>query len=375
METVQLQCGSCNKLMAISTAHLGGQVRCPHCQAVVQAPPRPQVANAPAPLEILPPRVEAGEVESIFSPAEPSEDLFDRGPQRPLVEMPEVRTSAPAPAAVDNNVTVEAPRPVFHETTELLSGPPPAEAPATEGDPDLATFKRPPRPVDRGYVSLMLLIFLVPYSIMMTLFVIYLWYQAANQTNNLDLMPDPVPKKDGGGARTVLRAAHDQPLVAHQKVPLNGTVRIGEIEVTPRKVVRDSLGDLELTLQVRNVSANQAFSPMHPDFLKTTKGGALPYTFIQSTTFARLYGGHLAFIRSDDEKTSEGDLLPGQAESVVITTRDNKPVVEQILKRPDEHLTWRVQLRRGLVPYRGQKVSTTAVIGVVFSAKDIGNSG
>src|SRR5438105_99469 len=98
METVQLQCGSCNKLMAISTQHLGGQVRCPHCKAVVQAPPRPtQPAPAqPQPVEEPPaefaatPLGEPRDVESIFSPAEPTDDLFDAGPQRPLVEMPVV---------------------------------------------------------------------------------------------------------------------------------------------------------------------------------------------------------------------------------------------------------------------------------------------
>src|ERR1700682_6198206 len=89
METVQLQCGNCGKVMAISTAHLGGQVRCPHCLTVVQAPPQP--AAAPAPPEVLPPPVEPGEVESIFAPEEPSDDLFGGSPQRPLVEMPELQ--------------------------------------------------------------------------------------------------------------------------------------------------------------------------------------------------------------------------------------------------------------------------------------------
>ena len=42
METVQLKCGHCKKVMAIGVEHLGGQVRCPHCKGVVQTPPRSQ---------------------------------------------------------------------------------------------------------------------------------------------------------------------------------------------------------------------------------------------------------------------------------------------------------------------------------------------
>ena len=40
METVQMRCGNCNRMMAISVEHLGGQVHCPHCQAIVETPPR-----------------------------------------------------------------------------------------------------------------------------------------------------------------------------------------------------------------------------------------------------------------------------------------------------------------------------------------------
>jgi hypothetical protein len=374
METVQLQCGSCNKLMAISTQHLGGQVRCPHCQAVVQAPPPPPPPPPQPPpqhavvTELLLPQPEAREVESIFTPAEPSDDLFESGPQRPLVEMP------------------AEPRPAPASTSSILGDAPPTEPtdnaiateapPMNEGAAELARLPRHRPVVDRSYFIFIAMIFLVPYSVLMTLFVIYLWYQLATQGNSLDLLPDPVPKKDG--ARQVTRAAHDQPLMAHQKVPLGKTVRIGELEVKPLKVVRDSLGDLELHLHAKNVSQNQAFSPIHPDFLKVAPGnkGAMPYTFLDSQNYVRLYGGHLAFQRGGaDDKTIEGDLQPGQEEDILLTTKDNKAVVEKIVEAKNENLTWRVQLRRGFVAHRGQKVSTTAVIGVVFNSKEIEKGG
>ena len=60
MQTVQFQCGHCNKLMAVGVEHLGQQVRCPHCQAgrgrpgrgprrpPTPYPPRPTPAMFPA---------------------------------------------------------------------------------------------------------------------------------------------------------------------------------------------------------------------------------------------------------------------------------------------------------------------------------------
>jgi phage FluMu protein Com len=364
METVQLQCGSCNKLMAISTQHLGSQVRCPHCQAVVQTP---QPAEASAPLEIHAPQVEAGEAESIFTPPAPSEDLFD-APQGPLVEMPPDAGPSPPP---NNAVTVEVPMPILHDGAARPAPPEARHGPATDGDADLAAFKRPRPPVDRGYVSLLLLIFLVPYSIMMTLFVIYLWYQLMNQAGSLELLPDPAPKKDG--ARQVERAKHDQPLTRHQLVPLGRTLRIGDMEITPRRVQRDEFGDLSLVLNAKNISNNQAFSPVHPDFVKVGKGTTMPYTFVETKSFQRLYGGQPpAFDRGGNGLTTEGDLLPGQAEDVILTTFGNKDVVRQILDS-NEDVTWRIQVRRGLVANgAGHRISATAVIGVVFKPSDVG---
>jgi phage FluMu protein Com len=388
METVQLQCGSCNKLMAISTQHLGVQVRCPHCKAVVQAPPRPPApsAESPPPEIAAPPPVEPRDVESIFTPAEPSDDLFDAGPQRPLVEMPVVELQPiappPAPSLVPpppgDGITADTPPPILQDNVEpppLFSEGPPAET-HTEAHADLAALQPRPRAiVDRGYLSLMALIFLVPYSVLMTLFVIYLWYQLATQEHGLRILPDPVPNPKKDGAQQV-REKHDQPLSADLKVALGNTIRIGELQVTPKKVVHDALGDLELTLHVKNVSANQVFSPVHPDFLKVSLGGkTMPYTFLESRNFKSLYGGHLAFQRGEGgDKTIDGALKPGQEEDVLVTTRgdNSKEIVQRIVQSKNENLLWRIQVRRGLVPSDGQPVSATAVIGVQFSARDIG---
>jgi len=72
----------------------------------------------------------------------------------------------------------------------------------------------------------------------------------------------------------------------------------------------------------------------------------------------------------DDKLDDDGELRPGQEEEIRLTTKENKEVIKNIVDS-DENLTWRVQLRRGLVDHRGQKVSATAVIGVQFNAKAI----
>ena len=53
MQTVNFKCGHCGNLMAVGTDFLGQQVRCPHCQQVVLAPP-PAAAPAPPPFVPVP---------------------------------------------------------------------------------------------------------------------------------------------------------------------------------------------------------------------------------------------------------------------------------------------------------------------------------
>jgi hypothetical protein len=377
METVQLRCGNCSNLMAIGSEHLGGQVRCPHCLTVVQAPPVKAPVSAPEPPEtpeIATPSVETGEVESIFSPPPPSEDVFDSGPQRPLVELPPESEPEPAaPALMGANGPTSDASPLFTGADPQAGALPQmsAETSAEGHSTDFTTLRRS-RPIfDRSYVGLVALVFFIPYSIVSTLIIFYLLHQLSQQTHPLELMPDPVPAPKKGGAQEVERVKHDHWLAEKLKAPLGQKRVVGELEVTPRKVVLNDLGELELVLHVKNVSRNQAFSPMHPDFLKSGTGtrSARPYTFLDSPTLDRLYGGHLAF-RRGEETTGDGELGPGQEEDVVLTTKGDHEIVGKIVASA-ENLTWRVQLRRGLVAYNGQKVSTTAVIGVQFNAHDI----
>ena len=369
METVQLQCGNCGKVMAIATEHLGGQVRCPHCLTVVQTPPRsaPPPSPTPPPVEIVPPNITppniepnigGGEVESIFSAEPPSEDIFDAGPQRPLVEMP-----------------TEVDLPLQPVLTAALHEPEPAVEPAAEeshaaGLPRLQQS----RPIfDRGYGAFIALVFFVPYSIISTAIIAYLLYLLSRSGGApLEDLPDPGPK----GAQKITRVKHDQPLAEQQKVVLNGFARVGGwnggLEVHPTKVVYTPDKELELHMTIENITTDQVINPMDPDFLKfpeTKKNPPKPYTFLDAPiSKLRVYKARLAFQRSDEEGLSlEAQLKPGEKATLVLTTQPpEKQVVENIVNS-SENLTWRVQLRRGLV----NNVSRTAVIGVEFNAKQI----
>src|SRR5262249_13946317 len=68
METVQIQCGSCSRVMAVSVEHLGSQGHWPHCQAVGQAPPAKLARNR------------ENDTESIFAGPELADDIFGGGP-------------------------------------------------------------------------------------------------------------------------------------------------------------------------------------------------------------------------------------------------------------------------------------------------------
>src|SRR5262245_30133687 len=101
METVQIQCGNCSQVMGIQVEHLGQQVHCPHCQAIVQTPTPEAVGLAKAPANAV------QEVESIFTAPEPSDALFDAGPKQ-LVEMPtETANPRTGHAEVDDEAPTE----------------------------------------------------------------------------------------------------------------------------------------------------------------------------------------------------------------------------------------------------------------------------
>ena len=355
METIQLQCGNCQKVMAISVDHLGGQVQCPHCQSVVQTPPRsafPHLAGSGAEMQF---ESVVQEQESIFTGPAPVDDLFG-DPAMPSVEMPaEPKPSGESPDGFANG----------HAGNSV-----PASVAAGN---DLSALQRRPLPKQSGMGGLIVLVFLVPYAFLTTLFIIYLLMNKPRHP--LDMLPDPNPKNGGARQTSRERVKHDYALAAHQRVAPGESLAVRSIEIKPERVRMLKDGSLSITLRAKNLSSDTVFTPVSDDFLRATDANPT-YTFVESTRekFSSLYGGHVEWRKGPPGKetpTIDGDLGPGQEGLITITTMDKYRKLVGEIARSNDTLVWRIQLRSGLVPHRGQMASVTTVIGVPFSAKQI----
>jgi hypothetical protein len=394
METVQVQCGSCGRVMAISVEHLGSQVHCPHCQAIVQAPSAGTPAPAPAP-EIA---GEDGETASIFAGPDVGDDIFNSGPSGPFVEMPLEKSSSPPPAPVSEEPMGTKPwlpgpkvadfnsNKITDEFTQSVE-PPPAPAwtddarVAEEGPADqanLAALQRR-RVEKKSALAAVLLIFLVPYAILATLVIAYLLYhQGRAYDDPLERLPDPNPKN--GGPRLQERVKHDSILPDKLKIRLGQSLQIGVLQVTPVKVRRTENDELILHLKMKNVSSDLLFNPVSADFLKYAPGSLSanrPYTYLDSRV-KKIYGGYPEWLQGpegNEELHQGGDIGPGHEEWVrIVTDLRDKNAVKSIAAS-NENLVWRVQVRRGFVEVRGKQVSATAVVGVEFNASAIQKEG
>lgn len=359
METIQLQCGNCNNMMAISTEHLGAQVQCPHCQAVLQTPPPPSAPAPappapPAPRQAPTPSFRLPEKDSIFADPEPTDDLFGGGSAAHKVEMPK---SPPAPK--DPPAAASPP-----------SGPAGFEDSRESDGGDLKQIRQKLASGKSNFTAYAFVI-LIPYAIFTTLVIIYLLMNRPS-INAFDYLPDPNPAK-GGPRQSRLQPVHDGDLPNKNLIALNESITIGDLAVTPARVRLTSEGNLVLYLKIRNKSSTTRLTPISDEFLRFTEKsmeGFKPYTYLENPV-QRLYGGYL-FPTRPSGIVFDGDLGPSEEGIFKVQTLDKfQPVVKQLAGRTNATLTWRVQFRRGLVPYRGGQVSATAVIGVTFTPSAI----
>ncbi len=324
-----MRCGNCNRLMAISVADLGSQVHCPHCQTIVETQAIPKS------------RPEASETEFFFPGPTGSQDIFHGD------EGTEVLNSAEMSPRTKNESNLQA-----------------------NSDDDL-TKLQPRREAKGGAWVSILLIFLIPYSILATAAVVYLFSRLnqAKQFDPLERLPDPRPKD--GGPRNQERVQHDAPLPDKLKTKLSESLTIGALQVHPVKVEKSG-DELILHLKMKNVSKNLVFNPVSKEFLKTANGN-LSYTYLEGgNPKIRIYGGFPEWLKgaTGQEVLFGGEIGPGEEELVRIVTPKSKTDVNRIVNS-QEPLVWRVQVRRGFVDVGGSLVSATAVVGVEFQAKDI----
>jgi hypothetical protein len=428
METVNFKCGHCDSLMGVARQFLGRPVRCPHCQQVVLAP-APAPESLPGDEFFVPPR---DEVESIFSPPEEvGDDLFG-GPAKTLVEMPpeplspERPTTAPAtqvgwpPLALDPPAAATPDGPTLTYLGSQAPSPGPATepmtaplspAPAPASPPTETADEGLPAPVVRaskvsrgsGWVLALVIVPLVSYCILATVAIILLRSQLAARPHPLEHLPDlegdhpgaTRGKKKAEAYRVVNPETTELP--DHLRVRLGEKLAVGDVEVTPlqvetRRITFDHGGRLQqasedclaLVLWLRNRSADVTFRPLDRYFARRWKpgDGVGPFTILEMGT-RRFHGGPTPWPPPADERLAGQDfdkeLKPGETMTTFVCTNPDDHAVKALAgyKGP---LTWRVQLRRGLVRWQtsngvDREDPATVVVGVEFNASDVRKEG
>jgi hypothetical protein len=351
MQTLNFQCGHCGNLMAVGVAHLGQQVRCPHCQQVVLAPsPTPPAVPEPSPPVPTPvpappetPFQQFAAQEDIFSSPPPSDDLFGR-PEAPRLEIPSEPLPAPAPApAVSTNgepaaadVTPPGPAaftpfadapsppdaaaadqpvaPVVPAAADWMSPPADAPAPETVAMPDSVRGLRK-APAGGGWFIPLVFIPVVIYAVIVTVALVYVLttWRTPPAPKWFEEMPD---FGDNPGVRkpksTTLKGVSlrdvTAPLPVNLHVPLGGGITIGELRVLPLRVERKKVAvfvkstnrpaepcahdSLVLHLELRNVSSDHVFTPLDNYFDRWWKEGQgpPPFTLLEAGD-VRYFGG------------------------------------------------------------------------------------
>lgn len=246
-----------------------------------------------------------------------------------------------------------------------------------------------------------------------TIFIVMLLLKQnqAGPGNLLRELPDVDGDKPGGQRKKAVwnldeKAAEQLqrlPLPADQRVRLGETIRVGDLEITPKKVewkvVRIFVEgratkpepcrhpSLVLRLRLRNVSSDFCFAPLDNYFdRKYAKGDRKHFTRLEIGT--KIFrGGPARWYPLDrnpndrkdrewveERKRVEDELDPGDAVDTLVCTDGDDHRVMQALAGYKGPLTWRIQLRRGLVRVQGRDVPATAIIGVEFTDRDIDRS-
>lgn len=374
MQLVKFPCPHCRAVMAVGAELLGRKVRCPHCQSVVVAPAaEPADANSDSgSVDYSQP--ERQDFDSIFGePAD--EDILGLGPP-----------------AEPMNFTDEA-------SDEPDFAPPEPAAPPmpfAESSPP-----NPPASPDKANaLQSLVLALLVPYSILMTIVAAWAYYKYQSAPHPLELIQDmgDFQKTTKRVSAQVLKLpSATLPLPSRLVTTLNQPITVGDLRVTPLKVEKKPVtafsqrqgggeperitlrrDSLVLHLKLKNVSDGVEFIPTDPYFDRRPRDSAdKPFTALEIGGKFH-HGGLIKYSAEtgrvrrewvEGQELDDQQLPPGKERATVVCTYPQDAVIEELKKAG--RATWRVHVRRGLYPYRGKDVPTTAVVGVAFDARDV----
>ena len=398
------------------------------------SPPATVLSSAPTLPQFKLPEKPSEPVESIFGEVH-DEDLF--GTEQPKPVMP---SKSPTPIAPVEKPLLFPPEPTaparepaspFADAqTEISAGPavpmPEIEPePASDFDPtgqttetrpaktgrDSRRTQRPPT-VDEAKGGNAFAIILLAYGLLMTIaagiFGYLTFVKSPEPMHPFNAIPDVFGEYEKANRKqTSLKWMPDPraEVPANLRVKLGEELVVGDLAVTPldiktevvTAVERFNVGDdkvrpippktLVMSLKVKNRSADTAFYPTDPAFLRRLepkvdeRNG--PYTMLEINR-QRFYGlfqwpptgnTRKEFIQGHD--ANEKLLKPGEENTIFVTVAPKQDVVRDMERVPaDQPLVWKVQLRRGLVKHKDEsgregEISATAVIGVTFKKAQI----
>jgi hypothetical protein len=246
-------------------------------------------------------------------------------------------------------------------------------SPKEKAESAIATRHSLIQPRRRSWGPLVLL-FLIPYAIVATVIIVWLLLKLPQSRDHpLEWLIEQQP--EDGGPKQI---KHDLPLLDRQKIPVEKTIKIGDVvELTPLKVELAPKGDaLELTMRIRNISSNLRFNPIPRAFLVREQG----YTFVEFGKH-KIYGGRLSYHKTQGfwanlhdfvdvprRPPFDGVLDPGEEMVATLTTAPRDEA--QVRKLTDYRgpIVWRLEIRRGLVEISGKQWSAATVVGVEFDS-------
>ncbi len=244
---------------------------------------------------------------------------------------------------------------------------------------------------------------LAAYALFMTLLAIYGLFlksgEARDANHPLSTIPDSFGEFDPVSRKKVSQYKFpvDGELPANQVATLGGTIAIGQLEIEPAKIEARPLKvitqgkqeaaentrprTLVLHLNIKNTSPELPIFPMDPAFTRKPRNEDKPATCLVLGKQQVYYGSGIEWptamnVKRKYEEEQEKDKLPlkpGESRDYVVFT-DSDPQILKAVYATQDPLLWRVQVRRGLIEYRGKDVPVTAIIGVEFKSSDVKKS-
>jgi hypothetical protein len=286
-----------------------------------------------------------------------------------------------------------------------FSGPGDAALPAPDQPPTPppTTVRRPPARRQSWVLPI-----LVPYAAFMTVMalVYYFKYSDALRNHPLENIPDLLgdfqqKQSKGSQTRSLRLPAPDQDLPERLTTTLGRPIRVGDIEVEPLSIeygpwsaytkvrnrpepkatpIKDTL---VLHVRLTNLSRDLTYYPTDPYFDRRPKDEYdRPYVLID-VGGKKFFGGLIEYEpdRGNVERSwlkgqdnDDKPLGPRQSRETVLVSRPKDAVLDSV-KKTKSPAVWRVQVRRGLVPYHDIEVPVAAVVGVSFTAADVKKAG